>query len=258
MWGMGNRKGPKGPMKRPSARSSRCSRRKTATEERRRAAAGRRISGRSVLGLLVIAAVIASAFVAIPLASSANPDISGFELDGNVVDGPGTGDDWATLFNADGLPTGNGSARATVFVADGVSAPSTPASPVVARRTRMTSANWGWGVGVTPARTTSRTRTRPLRRADRPGHPLLRAGARRHTGRRRQHGLLVPPGSDRRPERRRQVRRPSRRRRRPHPELADQRRRRFGRPRVQVGRRSSSTRSRASTRVPARTASSAR
>ena len=52
----------------------------------RHEAAGRRISGRSVLGLLVIAAVIASAFVAIPLASSANPDIADFELDGNIVD----------------------------------------------------------------------------------------------------------------------------------------------------------------------------
>ena len=154
MWGMGNRSEPSGPDE-TSERSlfkvleaKNVNRSATAGSPR---AASHRSSGRKALWLFAIAAVIAAAFVVIPFASSANPDISGFELDGNVVDGAGGGDDWATLFNSSGQPTGNGSARATVFVADGTGATDTGFAGGGSKDTRDIS-DWGWAVGVTPAK----------------------------------------------------------------------------------------------------------
>ena len=116
-------------MKRPSARSSRCSRRRTSSGAQDAPAAGPRISGRSALGLFVIAAVIASAFVVIPFASSANPDINGFELDGNVVhDAPRAAGRLGDAVQR-GRSVDRGRQRTrTVFVADGIG-PQTPASP---------------------------------------------------------------------------------------------------------------------------------
>src|SRR5438034_6054777 len=70
--------------------------------------------------LSLITVVAAVAFVVVPLASTANPDISGFELDGNTVHNSATTppDDWNTLFDASGNPTGAGSAIASSFTAD--------------------------------------------------------------------------------------------------------------------------------------------
>src|SRR5262249_13753776 len=41
-----------------------------------------------------------------------------FEIDGNTVDGAAPGDDWNTLFDQNGNPTGNGSAEEADFVHD--------------------------------------------------------------------------------------------------------------------------------------------
>ena len=261
MWGMGNRSEPSGPDE-TSERSlfkvleAKNVNRSGSAGSRR--AASHRSSGRKALWLFVIAAVIATAFVVIPFASSANPDISGFELDGNVVDG----------------------ARRRGRLGDAVQLERTvhrkrqrPRDGLRRRRHRRHRhrlRRW-WlegherhlGLGMGDRRHTGEGRHPErlcgrLRRAARNEHPLLRAGARRYAGRRRQHGLLVPPGSDGRPERHGRLRRQACRRRRSHPELAHERWRRVGRPRLQVGERSSSTRSPASTRAPASPASSAR
>src|SRR4051812_661514 len=150
MWGMGNRNGPNG----PDEASERALFKVLETKDSNgasKATGSRKFAGRSVLGLLVIAAVIASAFVVIPLASSAGEDIAGFELDGNVADGPGAGDDWATLFNSSGQPTGDGSARATVFVADGTGATDTGFTGG-GSKDDLDITGWKWSVGVTPAK----------------------------------------------------------------------------------------------------------
>src|SRR6476646_5853019 len=107
MWGLGKRSEPSGAaemQERSLFKVLEAKNEKRGVSATSRARVGRRLSGRGVLGLCVIAAVIASAFVVIPFASSANPDISGFELDGNVAHDAATTppDDWATIFNASG------------------------------------------------------------------------------------------------------------------------------------------------------------
>src|SRR6188768_911558 len=117
MWGMGNRSEPSGPDETPerslfTVLEAKNVNRSAGAGSRR--AAGDGSTGRRALWLFAVAAVIAAAFVVVPFASSANPDLSGFELDGNIAHDAATSppDDWATLFNASGQSTGAGSALA--------------------------------------------------------------------------------------------------------------------------------------------------
>ena len=117
-----------------------------------RRAASHRSSGRKALWLCVVAAVIATAFVVIPFASSANPDISGFELDGNTVqDGAAPSQDWNTLFGATGNDVG-GTALSKVWINDGTSSSDTGFGSGQTKDTADVS-QWTWVTGtVTPAK----------------------------------------------------------------------------------------------------------
>ena len=156
MWGMGNRSEPSGPDETPERslfkvlEAKNVNRSASAGSLR---AASHRSSGRKALWLFAIAAVIAAAFVVIPFASSANPDISGFELDGNIAHDAATTppDDWATIFNASGNPTGAGSALATDFVTDGTGATDTGFAGG-GSKDDLDINKWGWSTGVTPAK----------------------------------------------------------------------------------------------------------
>ena len=164
MWGMGNRSEPTGPDETSERSLFKVLEAKNAN---RSASAGsvvrlrHRSSGRKALWLFAVAAVIAAAFVVIPFASSANPDISGFELDGNVVDGAGepatTGRRCST--RADSPPATAAPARR--FSSPMASAPPTPVSPVAARRTRETFRTGDGRSASHRQRTTSRTPMRP-------------------------------------------------------------------------------------------------
>ena len=78
----------------------------------------------------------------------------------------------------------------------------TPASPAVARRTTCDISKWGWCDRRHACEGRHRTNAYAAAYVEQVNEILyFGAGARRHAGRRRQHGLLVPPGSDGRPER---------------------------------------------------------
>jgi uncharacterized repeat protein (TIGR01451 family) len=154
MWGMGKGRGPKGPDD-ASVRTlfSVLSAREgdDASGASIRSSSRRRSSGRRMLWIGMVVVAVATTFVVIPLASSANPDIAGFELDGNVTDDAAVADDWATLFNASGQSTGAGSALARTFVQDGIGATDTGFAGGQSKDTSDIP-GWGWSVGVTPAK----------------------------------------------------------------------------------------------------------
>ena len=133
---------------------------------------------------------IAAALVGVPLAASANPDVSGFELDGNAASSGAA--DW----NALGSPL-----DFTGFIVDPTGTSDTGFTTGGSKDTLDVS-QWKW-VDRQGRSRQGQHRERVcgrLRRAEQP-HPLLRAEPRPRQERRRECRLLVPAELGR-PERR--------------------------------------------------------
>ena len=115
---------------------------------------GGRRSRRRYAGLAVLVFCLAVGATIVPLASSVNPDIADFELDGNIVQDSATTppDDWATIINASGNPTGLGSALSTDFVDDPIG-PTDKAYGSGSNKDINDISTWSWATStVTPGK----------------------------------------------------------------------------------------------------------